>query len=72
MPEPEPGGLDHGIANQTIASLGDTLAASAVTAVIGTGRETDIVRDLSPIGEVAIINLPGEDGGKSRADALQT
>ncbi len=28
--------------------------------------------DLSPIGEVAIINLPVEDGGKSRADALQT
>ncbi len=47
------------------------MATSAVAAVIGTGRETDIVRDLPPIGEVPIINLPGKDGGKARADALQ-
>ena len=72
MPEPEPGGLDQGIASQAVAGLGDSLAASSIAAVIGAGGKADIACDLSSIGEPPVIDFPGENGGDCRANAVQT
>ena len=60
MPEPKPCGFDHGHPGQTIAGLGDALAAVSIAAVIGTGGNPDIAGHLPSIGKPAIINLPGE------------
>ena len=69
--EPHPGGLDHDGAHETVAGLGDALAASALTAVIRAGCEADIAGDLASVGEPPVIDLPGENGGRGRTDAVQ-
>ncbi len=66
MPEPHPGGLDHDGPYETVAGLGDTLAASALAAVVGAGCEADIAGDLASVGE-----LPVENGGRGRTDTVQ-
>ena len=60
MLEPKPRGFDHGRPGQTIAGLGDALTAMAFAAVIDTGRNPDIAGHLPSIGELTIIDFPGE------------
>jgi hypothetical protein len=71
MPEPEPSGLDQGIANQAVAGLGDTLATSSIAAVIGAGCQADIAGDLAPVSKLPVIDLTSENGGGDRANAIQ-
>jgi hypothetical protein len=54
MPEPKPGGFNHGDPSQSIARLRDALAAMTIAAIIGTGRDADIAGDLASIIEVAV------------------
>ena len=63
MAEPKPCRFDHGNPGQSIARLGDALAAVSVAAVIGTGCNPDIACDLSAIGELPIIDFPREGLG---------
>ena len=60
MPEPKPCSFDHGPPGQTIAGLGDALAAVSIAAVIGTGGNPDIAGHLPSISKPAVIDLPGE------------
>ena len=53
------------IAMALSAGLGDALAASALAAVIGAGRQADIAGDLASVGELPVIDFPGENGGAS-------
>jgi len=52
MLEPQPGGLDHDGAHEAVAGLGDALAAPALAAVVGAGREADIAGDLASVGKL--------------------
>jgi len=71
MLEPQPGGLDHDGAHEAVAGLGDALAAVALAAVIGAGRQAEIAGDLASVGELPVIDFPGENGGRGRTDALE-
>ncbi len=42
MPEPQPGGLDQGIARAAVAGLGDALATASLAAVVGAGGEVTV------------------------------
>ncbi len=59
------------MANQAVAGLGDTLAASALAAVVGAGCQADIAGDLAPVSELPVIDLTSENGGGDRANTIQ-
>ncbi len=69
--EPHPGRLDHDGPYETVAGLGDALAASALAAVVGARCQADIADDLAPVSELPVIDLTSENGGGDRANAIQ-
>ena len=71
VPHPEPGQLDHGVAQARVAGLGDALLAGDLAAAPGRRRQPGVGRHLPPVGEAAVEALVVEDRRDLRADALE-
>ena len=50
---------------------GDADLAAEFVRLMGLGRYADITSDLVSIGELPVIDFPGEHGGRGLADAIQ-
>jgi site-specific DNA recombinase len=69
--EPEPGELDHGVAQASVARLGDALLALGPTALPRARRQARVGRDLPPVIEAAEQRLEPEQRAELAADALE-
>src|SRR4051794_18005674 len=71
VPHPQPGQLDHGVAQARVAGLGDALLAGDLAAAPGRRRQPGVGRHLPPVGEAAVEALVVEDRRDLRADPLE-
>src|SRR3954453_8360073 len=69
--EPEPGELDHGVAQASVARLGDALLALGPAALPRARRQARVGRDLPPVIEAAEQRLEPEQRAELAADALE-
>src|SRR5258708_758005 len=69
--QPHPGGFDHRGSGARIAGLADPLLDRQPAAAPRAAGQAEIAADLAAVGEVAIILLANQGGGKLRSDALE-
>src|SRR3954470_8977254 len=71
VPHPQPGQLDHGVAQARGARLGDALLAGDLAAAPGRRRQPGVGRHLPPVGERPVEALVVEHRRDLRADRLE-
>src|SRR4051794_26510008 len=71
VPDPQPGQLDHGVAQARVAGLGDALLAGDLAAAPGRRRQPGVGGHLPPVGELAVEALVVEHRRDLRADPLE-
>src|SRR5208337_4443750 len=69
--QPEPGKLDHGLAQAAIARLRDALIPFDAPAPSGTGRQSAVSRRLASVAKAAKQRFQPEERGELRAQAFE-
>ena len=71
MTQPEPGKLDHGLAQAAIARFRDALIPFDAAALPGAGRQSAVSRHLASVAEAAKQRFQPEERGELRAQAFE-
>src|ERR1700757_2001302 len=71
MAEPEPGQFDRLLTGAPIAGLADALLAVDAATLPGTGRQSAIACDLTPVAEILVEHLVHQRGGERRTKRLE-
>ena len=71
MTQPEPGKLNHRLAQAAIARLRDALVPFDAAALPGTGRQSAVSRHLASVAEASKQRFQPEERGELRAQAFE-